>query len=247
MSQRRCPVAGEAGVRLISPDRPGVGLSDPIPGAPCWSWAYDVEELLDRARCRAIAVMGWSMDGQYAAAVGHALRAPGAAGGDHRGGATADRVGCVRRAAGDGPVPAPACRSGRRGRAAVVPDHGLRPPRVTPMLYGCLAARTLGRPTARSSATRGSTPFAGCHARRAAAAGHRRGVPGVDAAVGIYPEELTYPSMCGRAAEDRSCRPSSWPQRLAARIPMRRCNIRDGGHFIAHLHYREIFDALRNQ
>jgi len=37
----------------------------------------------------------------------------------------------------------------------------------------------------------------------------------------------------------------SWPHRLASRIPNATLNIRDGGHFMAHLHYREIFDALR--
>jgi hypothetical protein len=36
----------------------------------------------------------------------------------------------------------------------------------------------------------------------------------------------------------------TWPHRLAARIPNATLNIRDGGHFMAHLHYREIFDAL---
>src|SRR5688500_15991172 len=66
-------VAVEAGVRLISPDRPGVGRSDPDPGRTILSWASDVEELLDGIGIDRFAVMGWSMGGQYAAAVGHAL------------------------------------------------------------------------------------------------------------------------------------------------------------------------------
>ena len=37
----------------------------------------------------------------------------------------------------------------------------------------------------------------------------------------------------------------SWPRRLASRIPNATLNIRDGGHFMAHLHHREIFGALR--
>jgi hypothetical protein len=37
----------------------------------------------------------------------------------------------------------------------------------------------------------------------------------------------------------------SWPHRLASRIPNATLSIRDGGHFMAHLHYREIFEALR--
>ena len=66
-------VAADAGVRLISPDRPGVGLSDPQPGRTVLDWASDVAELLDQIDVERFAVMGWSMGGQYAAAVGHAL------------------------------------------------------------------------------------------------------------------------------------------------------------------------------
>lgn len=41
------PVAEQAAVRLISLDRPGVGLSDPQAGRTVLDWARDVEELLD--------------------------------------------------------------------------------------------------------------------------------------------------------------------------------------------------------
>ena len=68
------PVANQVGVSLISPDRPGVGLSDPQPGRTVLDWAHDVGDLLDQVDVDRFAVMGWSMDGQYAAAVGHALR-----------------------------------------------------------------------------------------------------------------------------------------------------------------------------
>jgi pimeloyl-ACP methyl ester carboxylesterase len=67
-------VATESGVRLISPDRPGIGLSDPCPGRTVLDWAHGVAELLDQIEVDRFAVMGRSMGGQYAAAVGHALR-----------------------------------------------------------------------------------------------------------------------------------------------------------------------------
>jgi pimeloyl-ACP methyl ester carboxylesterase len=41
-------VATESGVRLISADRPGIGLSDPSPGRTVLDWAHDVGELLDQ-------------------------------------------------------------------------------------------------------------------------------------------------------------------------------------------------------
>src|SRR5215212_4647366 len=67
-------VADEAGVRLISPDRPGIGLSDPQSDRTVTGWASDVAELLDQLGIDRFAVMGWSMGGQYAAAVGHVVR-----------------------------------------------------------------------------------------------------------------------------------------------------------------------------
>jgi hypothetical protein len=40
--------ARAAGVRLISPDRPGIGLSDPQPGRAILDWAGDVLEVLNQ-------------------------------------------------------------------------------------------------------------------------------------------------------------------------------------------------------
>jgi len=67
------PIAELCGVRLISPDRPGVGRSDPQPGRTILDWARDVTELLDWLDVDRFAVMGWSLGGQCAAAVGYAL------------------------------------------------------------------------------------------------------------------------------------------------------------------------------
>lgn len=67
--------ARDAGVCLISPDRPGVGLSDRWPGHSTLDWATDAEELLNRLGVDRLACMGWSMGGQYAAAVSFRLPA----------------------------------------------------------------------------------------------------------------------------------------------------------------------------
>src|SRR5215211_1338900 len=58
------PIAGELGVRLISPDRPGVGLSSPQRGRTILDWAHDVAELVEQIDVDRFAVMGWSMGGQ---------------------------------------------------------------------------------------------------------------------------------------------------------------------------------------
>lgn len=59
----------ELGVSVVSPDRPGVGLSDRLPGHSTADWTDDVRELLDALGVERVAVMGWSLGGQYAAAV----------------------------------------------------------------------------------------------------------------------------------------------------------------------------------
>ena len=43
-------VARETGIRLISPDRPGVGQSDPLPGRTVLNWAADVLNLSNHLR-----------------------------------------------------------------------------------------------------------------------------------------------------------------------------------------------------
>jgi pimeloyl-ACP methyl ester carboxylesterase len=57
------------GVAVVSPDRPGVGLSDRKPGHSTADWTDDARELLDALQVERCAVMGWSLGGQYAAAV----------------------------------------------------------------------------------------------------------------------------------------------------------------------------------
>ncbi len=68
-------VARELGVRIVSPDRPGVGRSDRHPGSNTADWAADAEELLDTLGIGRCAVMGWSAGGQYALGVAARLGA----------------------------------------------------------------------------------------------------------------------------------------------------------------------------
>ena len=56
------------GVRLISPDRPGMGLSTYQPGRRLLDWPEDVRELTESLGIERFAVMGWSAGGPYAAA-----------------------------------------------------------------------------------------------------------------------------------------------------------------------------------
>jgi pimeloyl-ACP methyl ester carboxylesterase len=69
--------AERAGVRLISPDRPGIGLSDAHHGRTILDWADDVADLLSQLGVDRFAAMGWSMggdDGVGGAVGAHAQR-----------------------------------------------------------------------------------------------------------------------------------------------------------------------------
>lgn len=65
--------ARDLGLRLIAPDRPGIGLSDARPGRRLLDWPGDIAELADQLGLGAIAVVGWSGGGPYALACGYAL------------------------------------------------------------------------------------------------------------------------------------------------------------------------------
>lgn len=76
-SRVACPpsddLARELGVRLISVDRPGIGLSDPRPGRRLLDWPVDVAQLADHLDLGKFAIVGWSGGGAYAAACGYLL------------------------------------------------------------------------------------------------------------------------------------------------------------------------------
>ena len=63
----------EKGIRLIAPDRPGVGKSDLEPNRKLMNWPPLVEELADHIGWKKFAVMGVSGGGPYAVAAAAAL------------------------------------------------------------------------------------------------------------------------------------------------------------------------------
>jgi pimeloyl-ACP methyl ester carboxylesterase len=86
-----CPDAeatNEAGVRLICPDRPGYGGSDPRPGRTLLDWDRDVHDLAEAFGLGTFAIVGWSSGGPYAMACAVAM---------------GERVSSIALVASDGP------------------------------------------------------------------------------------------------------------------------------------------------
>lgn len=235
--------AREAGVRLISPDRPGIGGSDPKPGRTILEWADDVEELTTLLAIESFAVMGWSMGGQYAAAVGHALTSQ------------TRRVAII---AGALPLTEPGIfahlpafdryytRWSQHSPMLARSCFGLMATsaRLAPSWYGRLAARQLGSADAEVLRAEGFSTFAQMSAEAL------RNTDGVAEDYrawirpwGFKPEDLAVPVDVWAGEQDQLI-DSHWPAELARRIPGARLLRRPGGHFLAHLHFREILDRL---
>lgn len=65
--------AAERGLRVICPERPGLGLSSPHRRGTFATWAADVTALADALELDRFAVSAWSGGAPYAAACAHAL------------------------------------------------------------------------------------------------------------------------------------------------------------------------------
>ncbi|MER7485157.1 alpha/beta hydrolase [Streptomyces sp. NPDC126497] len=68
-----------SGIRLISVDRPGLGVSDPAPGRTLTSWAADIGHLIQKRALRAPAVVGFSQGAPFALALAASGLVSGAA------------------------------------------------------------------------------------------------------------------------------------------------------------------------
>jgi len=236
----------ELGVCVISPDRPGVGLSDRKPGHGQLDWVTeDLTELLDRLGVDRFAVMGWSAGGQYAlaTAVGRVDRVTRAA--VIAGCLPIDQPGVfdqldeldrrlvtwsTRR-----PVLARSYFRASRQLAARVPH------RFTRIAAGQLEGRARG-----SLAAQGDW-FAQVMAE---------GVVDVHGAVddylayaapwGFRPEDVDVPVDLYQGTDDALV-PMAWADELHARIPESTLTVIDGGgHLIAVSCRREVMERLRS-
>lgn len=245
-----CPpdeAARRLGLRLIAVDRPGIGLSDPLPGRRLLDWPADVAMLADYLDLDDFAVVGWSGGGPYALACGHAL---------------AGRIRSVAAVSSAAPLAAGADPAYLRR----LDRHAVRAADRAPWVIR-LAMWHWGRPQRRDAERFFERSLADmCAADQAVLADtalrsrmianstelYRQGGRGMyDEALvlarpwGFEPAELTVQVDVWQGGRDETV-PMAMASHLAAMIPGARLHMHpDEGHHLLYRHWPEILEALR--
>ncbi|MCU0269325.1 MAG: alpha/beta hydrolase [Acidimicrobiales bacterium] len=235
--------ARELGLCLVSPDRPGVGLSGRRPRRSLLDWPEDVAVLLETLGIERFATFGWSLGGPYALALARSL---------------GERVTAVVVVAGTVPLDDPdafeelnrmdrrLCRLSRKhpSEARAVFQATRELALRSPKRFAKASAREL-------CAADADVVRAGAEWYAAAVAEglrHPRGV--VDeyrvmaAPWGFAPEEVVAAVQLVQGADDTLV-PPVWSQRLADRLPTADLTVVDGaGHFVAYGRWRDVLAPL---
>jgi pimeloyl-ACP methyl ester carboxylesterase len=239
------PVLERAGVRWITVDRPGVGLSDQRPGRRVVDWAQDVAELADALELERFAVVGFSVGGAHAAACAREL--PG-------------RVSAVALVSSIVPLDragafAQLGRSGYWRLSRRVPGLAALSLRLQTWLARALpgvAARALARGLSDADAelvrrrpeivTRGIEQVS--DAMQRGAGGLVEDLRSVTRPWGFHLEEVEVPTFVWQGDDDGSIA-SAWGERLAREIPRAQLRARPGeGHLLMADRLEEILQEL---
>jgi pimeloyl-ACP methyl ester carboxylesterase len=237
--------ARAAGLRILSPDRPGIALSSRLRGRTIGMWTDDVTTFADVLGIERFAVMGWSFGGPYAAACAALIP---------------ERVRGTAIVAGSVPPDWP-CVSRGFGNvtdAAILRLCQVAPGLASAMLRGAgelaaLAPRWWMRGAARAMAPRDLDAIErdGVEAFIVSIAEGLRCPGGVvdDYVACTRPWGFAYEDVAGpvhlwQGDEDRLV-PSSWSEEAAKRIPEATLSMLPGfGHMLARDHWEAIFADL---
>jgi pimeloyl-ACP methyl ester carboxylesterase len=121
----------EAGVRLISIDRPGMGLSTFQRHRRIAQWPADVTALADRLRLERFGVAGWSGGGPYVFACAATL---------------ADRLTGAVSVAGVGPIDRPGAMNGMNPQEARLTRLCLKAPPIARLVLGTVLRLSRAKP-----------------------------------------------------------------------------------------------------
>jgi pimeloyl-ACP methyl ester carboxylesterase len=221
--------ARELGLRIVAPDRPGIGDSDPQLGRDTVMWAADATDLL-----------GWSLGGEYALAFGARL-AP-----------RVTRVGVVAGTLSmndptafaqlnnlDRAFSRVCARSAPAGTAMFAAVRLTA--RARPATYERRSAKGLG---AADAAVMARLPPGSFAAWNAAAMAHPRGMVEEYRAMlrpwGFTLGEVAVPVDLWQGDLDHMV-PARWAHRLAEQLPDATLHfVRGAGHFLAYDHWSEV-------
>jgi len=236
--------ARELGIRIISPDRPGIAASDAAPGRTTADWAGDVAALLDHLAVEQSGILGWSMGGQYALACAALL------------GARVTRTVVIAGAVPLDDDAAFAELNAMDRRFTRLSQHH---PHVASTTFRALGEIARHAPDAWAHlTTRGavpeeagaveSLPDPGIAAAGARALEHGEGMVEEYRAWarpwGFAPEDIRGPVAIWQGDADDLV-PAKWGDELAHRIPDARLVARAGeGHFLGYVHQAEILGQL---
>jgi pimeloyl-ACP methyl ester carboxylesterase len=226
--------AAAAGVRLLSPDRPGIGGSTRLPGRTLLDWPDDVAALLDHVGAERTALMGWSMGGPYAAACAHVL---------------GDRAAALALVAS--PIPADWDDEGdhlnRMDRTLLALSGAAAP--IDRVIFHLMHAAAHRAPKAFAKQS-GATGDLAEELPAAVAEGLADPKGVVDdyrvfgAPWGFDPGDLALPVHLWQGDADELV-PPAWAERLAAAIPGATVTaVAGASHFLWYDHWTEIFDGL---
>lgn len=235
------------GVRVIAPDRPGIGLSSPKQGYTLEDVAADMAELADGLGLDRFAMLAWSGGGPYGLATAAAL---------------GDRVSALAMVAPAGLLDT---RASRRGMSAL--DRAgwilsVFTPRIGAPMLGAAMRWSLRHPVNATKSFASKLPrmemdlLAGLPPEvegpiiGSAEAGRQGGRGIVDDYRAIsqpwtfQPEEVRVPTQFWHGDKDKYV-PLRVSEELAERVPNAELQLRPGsGHLIALSHYEEILRSL---
>ncbi|MGH9090056.1 MAG: alpha/beta fold hydrolase [Acidimicrobiales bacterium] len=227
-------VAAARGVRLVAPDRPGVGGSDRRPGRTLLDWPADVAELTERLGIERFAVMGWSLGGPYAMACARALE---------------ERVSALGVVAGTvpGTWPGMADEVNRLDRVLLRLSEGH--PHLERSIFHLLHATAEHAPRVLAKQSGLSGPVA--HDVTTAIAEGLTHVDGMldeyrifDAPWGFEPGEIATPAHFWQGTADELV-PEAWGRRLAGAVPGASLHLVEGGtHFLWYEHWTDILSTM---
>ena len=239
-------ITAAANVRLIVPDRPGYGFSDPLPERRVVDWAADVATLADTLGIRRFHVLGLSGGGPYALACAATLR---------------DRVARVSLVSALGPLDTHGSTVGmmlpnrlllrlvRRVPAIVRP--GVRATSAVLRSLPGLYRWWLKAHVSEADRTVLSDPAVAAMLRNDLAQALRQGVAGVWSDLnaltspwGFEMDQVDTPVDVWHGDTDRIV-PQQMGHVFAQRLPQARWRpVAGGGHFLVVPRWREILDAL---